>query len=90
MSKIDISAVEDYLRALQLRICASLEDVDGKQKFRHDHWDRSGGGGGESRVMVGGAVFEQAGVDAVPDALLGVATRVQRRHVDPNRRVVEG
>ena len=62
MSEVDISAVEDYLRTLQLRICASLEDVDGKEKFRHDHWDRPGGGGGESRVMVDGAVFEQAGV----------------------------
>jgi len=44
MSDIDIPAVEEYLRALQLRICASLEDVDGKQSFRHDHWDRPGGG----------------------------------------------
>ena len=62
MSKIDIESVEDYLRSLQLRICAALEDVDGKERFRHDHWDRPGGGGGESRVMVNGAVFEQAGV----------------------------
>ena len=62
MTDIDIDAVLDYLRALQLRICASLEDVDGKETFRHDSWDRPGGGGGESRVMVGGAVFEQAGV----------------------------
>ena len=62
MSEVDLSAVEDYLRTLQLRICASLEDVDGKETFRHDLWDRPGGGGGESRVMVGGAIFEQAGV----------------------------
>jgi coproporphyrinogen III oxidase len=62
MTDIDIDAVLEYLRTLQLRICASLEDVDGKETFRHDSWDRPGGGGGESRVMVGGAVFEQAGV----------------------------
>jgi len=62
MSHIDVNAVEDYLRALQMRICASLEDVDGKQTFRSDRWDRHGGGGGESRVMVDGGVFEQAGV----------------------------
>jgi coproporphyrinogen III oxidase len=62
MTDIDIDAVLEYLRALQLRICASLEDVDGKETFRHDSWDRPGGGGGESRVMVGGSVFEQAGV----------------------------
>jgi len=62
MSEINIQAVEDYLRALQMRICSSLEDVDGKEKFRRDCWDRPGGGGGESRVLKGGEVFEQAGV----------------------------
>ena len=62
MSDVDINAVEDYLRTLQLRICSSLEDIDGKQTFGHDRWDRPGGGGGESRVLVGGAVFEQGGV----------------------------
>ena len=59
---IDIAAVEQYLRELQQRIVASLEDVDGQERFRHDSWQRPDGGGGESRVMVGGAVFEQAGV----------------------------
>lgn len=62
MSDIDQAAVEDYLRSLQARIVASLEEIDGKEKFGLDRWDRSGGGGGESRVLVGGAVFEQAGV----------------------------
>ena len=62
MSDTNIQAVEEYLRALQQRICASLEDIDGTQKFRHDGWNRPGGGGGESRVLVGGSVFEQAGV----------------------------
>jgi coproporphyrinogen III oxidase len=62
MSDTDIQVVEEYLRALQQRICASLEDIDGKQKFRHDRWNRPGGGGGESRVLAGGSVFEQAGV----------------------------
>ncbi len=62
MSDVDVESVENYLRALQLRICSSLEDLDGRAKFHHDHWDRQGGGGGESRVLKGGAVFEQAGV----------------------------
>lgn len=62
MSEINLAAVEEYLRSLQARIIASLEDVDGKQKFSQDHWDRPGGGGGDSRVLVGGDVFEQAGV----------------------------
>ena len=62
MTAVRIDDVEEFLRALQLRICASLEDLDGREKFRHDSWDRPGGGGGESRVLVDGAVFEQAGV----------------------------
>jgi len=61
-NSIDIAAVEQYLRELQQRIVAALEDVDGQERFRHDSWQRPDGGGGESRVMVGGAVFEQAGV----------------------------
>jgi len=62
MSEIDLQAVEGYLRALQMRICSALEDIDGKEKFRHDRWERPGGGGGESRVLKNGGVFEQAGV----------------------------
>jgi len=62
MSNPDYDAIEDYLRSLQARIVASLEDVDGKEKFRQDLWERAGGGGGDSRVLAGGKVFEQAGV----------------------------
>ena len=62
MSDVNIRAVEKYLRGLQMRICSSLEDADGKETFRHDQWDRPGGGGGESRVLIGGEIFEQAGV----------------------------
>ena len=62
MNDPEINAVEDYLRNLQLDICSSLEEVDGKEKFRKDQWDRPGGGGGISRVLVGGDIFEQAGV----------------------------
>ena len=62
MSDVDIKAVEEYLRSLQMRICSLLEALDGKAKFQRDHWDRPGGGGGQSRVLKRGAVFEQAGV----------------------------
>lgn len=62
MNEKRVQAVEGYLRSLQQRICTALEELDGKQKFRHDSWSRPGGGGGESRVMTAGAVFEQAGV----------------------------
>jgi len=57
-----IGEVGEYLRSLQQRIVHALEDVDGKEKFRSDDWQREAGGGGRSRVLADGAVFEQAGV----------------------------
>ena len=60
MSNID--DVKSYLARLQNRICAELETLDGRARFAQDAWERPGGGGGESRVMAGGDVFEQAGV----------------------------
>ena len=58
----DIDLVKDYLQTLQNHICASLEHLDGQAVFAKDRWERDAGGGGESRVLTGGAVFEQAGV----------------------------
>jgi coproporphyrinogen III oxidase len=55
--------VLDYLLDLQERICASLEKEDGDARFREDAWERPGGGGGRSRVMEGGAVFEKGGIN---------------------------
>src|SRR5947209_3612181 len=54
--------VEQYLTSLQDRICAALQAVDGVARFVEDDWERPEGGGGRSRVMAGGGVFEQAGV----------------------------
>jgi len=59
----DSAAVLDYLRSLQERICAAIEAIDGSGRFRRDAWQRAEGGGGESRVLRNGAVFEQAGVN---------------------------
>ncbi len=52
-----------FFRELQLRICARLEELDGKARFVEDVWQREGGGGGKSRVLTGGALFEKAGVN---------------------------
>jgi coproporphyrinogen III oxidase len=60
MSEID--SVKAYLEALQSRLIAELEQLDGGQVFQRDAWDRPGGGGGLSCVLSDGAVFEQAGV----------------------------
>ena len=60
MNPFDI--VSHYLQSLQDRICAALETSDGQGRFAEDHWQRPEGGGGRSRVLKAGAVFEQAGV----------------------------
>jgi coproporphyrinogen III oxidase len=51
-----------YFRNLQDRIVSTLERLDG-QSFHEDQWDRPGGGGGRSRVLVEGGLFEKAGVN---------------------------
>jgi len=60
---MDIQAVENYLRSLQGTITSTLETLDGRGRFLPDRWTRAEGGGGESRVLKGGALFEQAGVN---------------------------
>jgi coproporphyrinogen III oxidase len=55
-------AVESYLTHLQDHLCTALEGVDGAARFADDSWERAEGGGGRSRILSGGAVFEQAGV----------------------------
>lgn len=52
-----------YIRDLQNTICAGLEGVDGKAKFITDEWQRPEGGGGITRVISDGNVFEKCGVN---------------------------
>jgi coproporphyrinogen III oxidase len=59
----DSAAVQRYLLDLQDRIGAVLEQADGQARFREDAWNRPGGGGGRTRVMADGAVFEQGGIN---------------------------
>jgi coproporphyrinogen III oxidase len=58
---VDTAAVRAYLRGLQDRIVGGLEALDGTP-FLTDAWTRPEGGGGVSRVLEGGGVFERAGV----------------------------
>lgn len=58
-----LAAVQQFLQQLQDNICTALQRVDGKAQFVEDAWQRHEGGGGRSRVLTGGAVFEQAGVN---------------------------
>jgi coproporphyrinogen III oxidase len=58
----NIDHVKEYLQGLQRHLCAELEQLDGGATFARDPWQRPAGGGGESRVLSGGKIFEQAGV----------------------------
>jgi coproporphyrinogen III oxidase len=58
----DFDRVRDYLTGLQDRICAAVEAADGRARFREDAWTREEGGGGRTRILRDGAVFEQAGI----------------------------
>ncbi len=59
---VDINIVKDYLLTLQEKITESLSAVDGKA-FHQDQWERPGGGGGRTRVLESGEIFEKAGVN---------------------------
>jgi coproporphyrinogen III oxidase len=54
--------VSQFMQQLQDKITQKLEQLDGVGKFQQDSWERKEGGGGRSRVMREGAIFEQAGV----------------------------
>lgn len=68
--------ISEWFQGLQSRICFALEEVDGKAKFESDQWDRPGGGGGHTRVIRNGSIFEKGGVNfsavwgPTPDAIL--------------------
>lgn len=58
-----IEQVKTYLLKLQNTICSRLENLDGQAQFIDDAWQRSAGGGGITRVLSQGLVFEKAGVN---------------------------
>ncbi len=63
MHQVDKEQVKAFLLALQDQICLALADVDGGASFKEETWERAEGGGGRSRVLTQGNVFEQAGVN---------------------------
>ena len=52
-----------FIEALQTQICSALETEDGGTHFERDQWQREGGGGGLTRVIQNGKVFEKGGVN---------------------------
>jgi coproporphyrinogen III oxidase len=63
MNAPNVAAVSDYLLDLQNRICQALENLDAERCFIEANWKRDEGGGGRSRVLEEGAVFEKAGIN---------------------------
>ena len=63
MNNISIDGVLGYLLDLQEQVCTALAAADGEGKFHEDAWQRPDGGGGRTRILTDGRVFEQAGVN---------------------------
>lgn len=55
--------IQSWFTSLQQDICNQLEEADGKAKFVSDPWERSGGGGGITKVITNGNVIEKGGVN---------------------------
>ena len=52
-----------YIHHLQDSITQKIEEIDGKATFQEDLWERPEGGGGRTRVLENGAIFEKGGVN---------------------------
>jgi coproporphyrinogen III oxidase len=64
MSTPDIASVKSYLLDLQDRICLALGAEEPLERFREDNWSYANGiGGGRTRVLAGGQILEQGGVN---------------------------
>lgn len=72
----------NYIKTLQNNICSALETVDGKATFREDEWKRDGGGGGITRVIEKGDVFEKGGVNT--STVYGELPEPIRQHFNVN------
>jgi coproporphyrinogen III oxidase len=72
-----VNQVDAWLRQLQDGLCERLQQTDGAVSFTEDAWTRAAGGGGRTRVLKQGRIFEQAGVNfsrVAGDTLPGSAT----------------
>lgn len=84
--EISLTEIKKYLTDLQKSICDSLELIDGKAHFKDDEWNRPEGGGGLSKVIENGRVFEKGGVNfshvhgKMPDVLKSEARHANYFH----------
>ena len=71
-----------FIHDLQDKICFALEELDGKAKFIEDKWERPEGGGGKTRVIANGNVFEKGGVNT--SVVFGDVTDDMRKQLKIN------
>lgn len=57
------NTIAEWFQELQEDICKAIERADGKGKFEEDNWKREGGGGGKTRIIIGGEIIEKGGVN---------------------------
>ncbi len=69
-----------FINKLQDDICHALEQADGKAKFIEDIWERPEGGGGNTRVIANGNVFEKGGVNT--SVVFGEVTENMRKQLN--------
>ncbi|SET39294.1 oxygen-dependent coproporphyrinogen oxidase [Thorsellia anophelis] len=62
-AEIKINEIKDFFMSLQDKLCLELAKVDGEKTFKEEQWVREDGGGGRSRVIQDGRIFEQGGVN---------------------------
>jgi coproporphyrinogen III oxidase len=72
----------EFIHQLQDHICAALETSDSKAKFIEDAWQRPEGGGGKTRVIANGNVFEKGGVNT--SIVFGDVTDLMRSQLKIN------
>ncbi|XLR06630.1 hypothetical protein HN51_061516 [Arachis hypogaea] len=79
---------EKIIREAQDPVCTALEAADGGANFKEDVWSRPGGGGGISRVLQDGAIWEKAGVNVsiVYGIMLPEAYRAAKAAASPNQK----
>lgn len=70
----------DFIHQLQNEICFALETEDGNAKFIEDEWQREGGGGGKTRVIANGNIFEKGGVNT--SVVHGVLPEVMQQNLN--------
>jgi coproporphyrinogen III oxidase len=72
----------ELITSLQYKICTALETIDGNATFKEDVWQREDGGGGSTRVIEQGNVFEKGGVNT--SVVHGLVTDVMRQQLNIN------